>query len=229
MEFRLLGAAAGGFAAAWGSLALIHRADPAVRRSSSDLLVTGVIAGLIIGRLWAMIATGTNPLAHPADILIVRGGVDTIAAATTAVLVCGWFSRAALWPGLDALAPGAMFGLAGWHAGCLLRDACLGSPTGLPWGWSATPGGVDRHPVELYAALLLIAAGLAVLRLWRRHPGTGAATLAALMTAASTRAITEPMRPVLGAGLTASYVVVLGIVVFAGFGVWWQRYRRRQV
>ncbi len=229
MEFRLLGAAVVGLAAAWASLALIHRADPAVRRSSSDLLVTGVITGLIIGRLWAMIAAGTNPLAHPGDILIVRGGVDTIAAATTAVLVCGWLSRAALWPSLDALAPGATFGLAGWHAGCLLRDACLGSPTGLPWGWSATSGGVDRHPVELYAVILFIAAGLAVTRLWRRRPGTGAATLAALMAAPSIRAITEPMRPVLGEGLTASYIVALGVVASAGFGVWWQRYRRRRM
>ena len=81
--------------------------------------------------------------------------VDTIAAATAAVLVCGWLARAALWPVLDAVAPGAMFGLAGWHGGCVMRDACLGTPTGFPGVGRPRQAGVDRHPVELYAALLL--------------------------------------------------------------------------
>lgn len=223
MEFSLLAAATLAVAATCGSLFLIHRGDRTLARSTCDLAVIGVIAGLGVGRVWAMVAAGTNPIAHPLDLLIVRGGVDTFAAATGALAAVAWSARHDLARTLDALAPGAAFGLAGWHAGCLARDACLGTPTGLPWGWAASPGGVSRHPVELYAALLLVVAGVGLIALWRRRPATGVAATAAVLTAALIRGVTEPLRPVLGEGRTTGYLVAAGLAGIALGLVWWRR------
>ena len=223
MEFTLLAAAGIGVAAGHASLVAIHRGDPDLGRRSFDLAVMGIIVGIAAGRLWAMVASGTNPLTHVTDILIVRGGVDPFAATAAALATVSWSARHTLWPSLDALAPAAAFGLAGWHAGCLVRGACLGTTTGLPWGIATTPGSALRHPVEIYAAVLLIAAGFGLVWLWRHHPATGATTWAALFAVAATRTLTEPMRPVLGRGRTMEYGVTAAAVVVLGVIVWWQR------
>lgn len=223
MEFRLLGAVIVAVAAATGTIAVIHRTAPVTRRRLLDLVATGLLGGIALGRIWAMVAAGTNPIAHPLDLLIVRGGVDTVGATIGALAAVAWATRSDLVPLLDALAPAATFGLAGWHAGCLARSACLGTPTTLPWGWPATGGGPDRHPVEIYAALLLVAAALAVLRLWRRHPGTGRATALALVTVALVRLVTEPLRPVLGNGLIVEYAVATAAAALLAVWVWRRR------
>lgn len=220
MEFRLLAAVLVAVAAAAGVIVAMHRADPKVRRAALDLVATGLLGGIVVGRVWAMLASGTNPVTHPLDLLIVRGGVDTVGATLGALAAVAWAARSQLLASLDALAPGAVFGLAGWHAGCMVRTACLGTPTTLPWGWPATPGGPDRHPVEIYTALLLIGAGLAVRRLWRRHPGTGRATALALFGAATARALTEPLRPVLGDGLMLEYLVGAGLALALCLVAW---------
>lgn len=223
MEFRLLGAVAVAVAAATGTIAVIHRTAPVARRRLLDLVATGLLGGIAVGRVWAMVAAGTNPITHPLDLLIVRGGVDTVGAAVGALAAVAWAARSDLLPLLDALAPAAVFGLAGWHAGCVVRNACLGAPTTLPWGWPATGGGPDRHPVEIYTALLLVAAALIVLRLWRRHPGTARATALALFAAATARALTEPLRPVLGDGLVVEYGVATAAAALLGIWVWRRR------
>jgi prolipoprotein diacylglyceryltransferase len=66
---------------------------------------------------------------------------------------------------------------------------------------AASPGGLPRHPVEVYAAVLLLAAAVAV-ALWkaRRRPPLGVPAGVALATAAAIRLITEPLRPTLGTG-----------------------------
>ena len=219
MEFRLLGAVVVAVAAACGPLALIHRGTPVLRRRTIDLVATGILGGIVIGRVWAMLTAGTNPITHPLDLLIVRGGVNTVGATVGALASVAWAARSQLLPLLDALAPGAVFGLAGWHAACLVRNACLGTPTPLPWGWPPAAGGPDRHPVELYAALLLIAAGLLIWRQWQRHPGTGRATALALFAIATARALTEPLRPVLD-GLMVEYVVGAMAALLLGLLLW---------
>lgn len=215
MEFRLLAAAAIAVGATCGSLALLHRAAPAARRRSCDLVAAGLLAGIGTGRLWAMVGGGTNPLSHPLDVLIVRGGVDPLAAGLGALATVVWMSRTAVPAALDALAPGVAFGLAAWHAGCLARSACLGSPTGLPWGWPATGAGPDRHPVELYAALLLLVTATIAVWLWRRHPGGGWSAALVLLAVPLVRALTEPLRPVLGGGLLSEYLVAGALVAVA--------------
>jgi len=92
-----------------------------------------------------------------------------------------WSERTAAW-----LAAAALAGLAGWHAGCVTSGSCLGTATDLPWGYALDGGTVDRHPVELYAALLLAGAAIAVAA-WKQRgfPPRGAPAAAAIAAATS--------------------------------------------
>jgi prolipoprotein diacylglyceryltransferase len=150
MEFSLLGAAAFGlvavYAVLWWEAGRGNAAD--CTRDLWDLVLSAGIAGLVIGRLASMIQGGTNPITHPGDILIIRGGVDTGMAAAAALVTAAVMSRKDL-PRLDSAAPAALAGLAGWHAGCLARSACAGTPTDLPWSIHAEGSAIGRHPVEI--------------------------------------------------------------------------------
>lgn len=77
---------------------------------------------------------------------------------------------------------------------------------------------ITRHPVELYAALLIAGGAVAVARLGTRVMLKSGAALA---TAGLARLVTEPMRPSLTGGPVGWYVlaVIVGLVV----AVWGDR------
>ncbi|MFH2071521.1 MAG: prolipoprotein diacylglyceryl transferase family protein [Actinomycetota bacterium] len=226
MEFSLLGAAAAGLAGMYVVLRWEAGGGNAAEstRSLWDLLLTAAIVGLAVGRVASMLGGGSNPLTHPADILIVRGGVDTRAAAAAALLTAVVLARRDLMPTLDAAAPAALAGLAGWQAGCLARGACLGTPTGLPWGMPQPGSAIGRHPVELYAALLLVVGVVALMAWKRRRPPPGTITGVALGWAGAVRLVTEPLRLGIGGGPEWWYGagIALGCAVAA-----WGLLRRR--
>jgi hypothetical protein len=115
---------------------------------------------------------------------------------------------------LDATAAAAVLGLAGWHAGCLWRNLCLGAGSDLPWAWSLPTSTITRHPVEIYAALGLIAAAFIVARLPVR---TLLRTGAGLTLASFVLLLTEPLRLTIQGGLEAWYIagIATGMVVVA--------------
>ncbi len=217
MEFTLLGAA---FVAVIALYAMIYWE---ARRGNAagcthdlwEVAVTSAIAGLLVGRLAAMVGDGVNPITNPMDIIIVRGGVATGPAATATLATAAWLGRRELWPVLDGLAAGALAGLGGWHLGCVVRDACLGTPSDLPWAMTQPGSTIGRHPVELYAALALFVGAVAIAR-WRHRgkPPPGVPAGVALASAAAIRLLTEPMRPALSSPV-AWYAagVVVGIAV----------------
>lgn len=219
MEFGLLAAAV----LALGALRLALLPEGADAGRLWDLALTATIAGLATGRLTAMVASGVNPLTHPLDVLVVRGGVSSVAATFGVLAMAAWRSRDDLWPTLDALAAPALYALAGWHAGCVFTGSCLGTATDLPWGVAATAGGVPRHPTEAYAAVLLLVAATAVWLL-RRHgrDRSGVAVAAAAVAGAAIRLATEPLRASLGSGRSTSYAVGLAI---SGGLLAWRRWR----
>ncbi len=227
MEFGLLGAAVIAAVAARGVIWIETRVDDHGRPIAAawEGLATAAIAGLAVGRLAAMIGAGVNPLAHPLDVLIVRGGVDTVAAAIGALGVAAFVSRHDLVAIADAAAPAAVAGLAGWHAGCLVRGACPGTASDLPWAISG-PGGVSRHPVEVYAALVLAVAAALLLVAWSRRARPGMVAGMGLAAAGFARLVTEPMRLGIGPGPIWWYAAAL----VAGLGVaataWWRARRR---
>ena len=227
MEFSLLFAAFFGVAGLW----LMLRWEAARGNAAGcagdlwEYAIVAVVAGIFIGRLATMISDGVNPVTHPSDIIIIRAGVATGWAVLGALATLAWLARRELWPVVDGLSAASLAGLAGWHAGCLARDSCLGTPTDLPWGVAQSSGGPPRHPVEIYAALLFaaIAIGLAMWKA-RGRPPLGATVAAALAAAGAVRLVTEPMRPALGAGPVWWY---LGAVIIGAAGGLWALAGRR--
>jgi prolipoprotein diacylglyceryltransferase len=214
MEFTLLWAAATGvgLAAVMAGLEKRWGLIPEEIGSLTDLILGAAVTGLITGRLASMILAGISPITHPADILIVRSGVDTGFASLGALAFVGLTSRRHLATTLDVLGPAALAGLAGWHAGCLYRGACLGTTSTLPWAVAQEGSTLTRHPVEIYAALLFLTGALALLFLLRRgiRP-TGAAGALGLGLAGAIRLATEPIRPSLGSGPVAWYMAAIAI------------------
>lgn len=197
----------------------------ACTRNLWDLSISAIVAGVFFGRLTAMIIDGVNPIANPADILIIRGGVSPVAASLAAVGTAAWIGRTELWAVLDGLAAASLAGLGGWHAGCVVRASCLGTPSDLPWAIAQEGSTVTRHPVEVYAALLLLTATVAI-ALWRRRDriAPGVATGIALGVTGAVRLITEPMRPHFGVGMWPWYLAAaLGGAVIA---IWRSRTNR---
>jgi prolipoprotein diacylglyceryltransferase len=220
VEFTLLFAALAGVFGLYGFLWWEGKRGNAAdcSRSLWDTAVTAAIVGILGGRLAAMVLDGVNPITNPGDIIIVRAGVATGPATLVALATIVVLARRELVIVADGLAAAALGGLAGWHAGCLGRDACLGTPSDLPWASALEGSTITRHPVELYAAALffLAAAGLAWFKAYRR-PSPWLPTGVALVAAGSVRLATEPMRPALAGGPEAWYwaAVVLGAVLIA--------------
>ncbi len=215
MEFTLLFAALAGLAAAWLSARLLARSGlHPIPDNAFDLILNAAVVGVLVGRVWSMVAAGTNPVTNPGDLIVIRGGVDPLGASLGAMGTLLWATRRDGWATLDEIAPVALWGLSGWHAGCVITGACLGVATSLPWAFSAAGSDVGRHPVELYTALLLAAGALVLSRLRTSRPGLVAAL--AVLVAGTARLMTEPLRLSLGGGRTSLYVAgVIGAAIVA--------------
>ena len=207
MELSLLAAAV----LAWGALVVVLRIGDREGRAgeAGEILLGAAVAGLVAGRLAAMIIAGTNPLASPRDVIIVRGGVDTAWAAVGALATFAVLARKRLGVLADAAAAACLAGLAGWHAGCVFTDSCLGTPSDLPWAVALPGSDITRHPVEIYAAVLLALGTGAVLWWRRRAPPPGTIGAVAVAVAAGARLLTEPPRLDLGGAPGAIYAAGL--------------------
>lgn len=216
MEFTLLWAAVAGALALYATLWVMARRDATVCvRDLWDIALAAALVGLVVGRVVAMIRGGVNPVTNPGDFILIRAGVDTVGATVATLLTAGWLARRDLADQLDALAAPALVGLAGWHSGCLFREACLGTPSDLPWAFSQAGSDITRHPVELYAALLLVAAGVGIASYRPRFPPAWTLAGLGLAIAGFSRLITEPLRPALTTGPVWWYAaaIVVGLIV----------------
>lgn len=219
MEFSLLGAAATGVAALW----LVLRYEAARGNAADctkdlwDVALGAGVAGLVVGRLAAMIIAGTNPLTNPGDVMIVRSGVDTGWATVGALAGLVALSRREAMLVASGLSAAALAGLSGWEAGCLVRDTCHGTVTGLPWGIALDGSEVARHPVGVYTALAFAIGALLVIWLKRRRQIPPLVAGTALAIAGIARLATEAFRPALGTRPIAWYVAA--VVVGAGVAI----------
>lgn len=218
MEFTLLasaGVAVGGF---W----LMLRWEAKRGNASGcaldlwDTGLTAAAAGLVIGRLVAMVQASINPLTDPAQIILVRSGVSTAGAAIGALLVFGFLARKSFLPAADAIGPSVLAGLGGWHLGTVITGSWLGTVSTLPWAQTVAGSDISRHPVEIYAAFLFVAAALSIAT-WKQRgrPALGAPAGLTLIAAGGIRLATESLRISLLGGPVWLY---LGAIV-AGTGV----------
>jgi prolipoprotein diacylglyceryltransferase len=226
MEVSLLVAAILSAGAGWAALRLEEAKGmlAVTRREAWDTVVLACVAGVAAGRLAHLVASGVDLIHHSADLFVIRGGVSSGWASLTAIGVCiASTARRRLPSLLDQIAPAALASLSAWHASCLIRASCLGDVTGLPIGWHQSGSTLRRHPVELYASVLLLSAAIAAfMMLTRRVPRLLVASLSLAM-AGTSRLITEPLRPSFHGGPTGWYtsavaagLVVAALVVVAG-------------
>jgi prolipoprotein diacylglyceryltransferase len=223
MEFTLLASAAMAAGAFW----LMVRWEAKRGNAAGCALdiweagITSAIGGMLIGRLVAMLSVGINPLTDPGQILLIRSGVSAVGATLGTLVIFSFLARHELFSAADAIAPAALAGLAGWHAGCLPTDGCLGTESSLPWAMVLDGSTVTRHPVELYAAILfaIAAFGIAAWKQYGRPPLLAPAGVA-LMAAGTIRLATEPLRISLAGGpvwLYAAGIVIGTAVVVTAF------------
>jgi len=216
MEFTLLAAAAIAGAAAYAMLWWEAKHGNAARCAGNlwEIALVSTVAGIFIGRIVAMLVDGVNPIAHPMDVILVRSGVSTVGASVGAAAVFALQARRNTITMADGISAAALAGLAGWHAGCVVRGSCLGTASDLPWAIAQEGSTVTRHPVGIYAALLLAFAAILV-AWWKayRRPPAGSPAAIAIIAAAGTRLATEPFQPSISGGPVWFYASGLALGV----------------
>ena len=224
MEFTLLGAAAIAGGAAYTMLWWEAKRGNAARCAGNlwETVLVSAVIGIFIGRIVTMLIDGVNPIAHPMDVMLVRSGVSTIGASIGAAVAFFWQSRREPVTMADGISAAALAGLAGWAAGCLVRGTCLGTASDLPWALAQEGSNLTRHPVGIYAAILLGVAAV-VLAWWKayRRPSAGVPASLAVVAAAAVRLATEPFQPSLSGGPMWFYAcgLAVGLVGVVWFGI----------
>ena len=218
MEFTLLGAAALGVGGFWLMLRWEAKRGNAAGCALDlwDAGLTSGAVGLVVGRLVAMAQVGINPIADPAQIILVRSGVSTAGASIAALLMFGFLARKSFLSSADAIGPSVLAGLAGWHLGALVTGTWLGTVSNLPWAQAAQGSNITRHPVELYTAALFALTAFAIAT-WKQRgrPPLGAPAGLSLAAAGGVMLVTEPVR----VSLTGGPIWLYAGAMVAGFGV----------
>ncbi|HYA98469.1 MAG TPA: prolipoprotein diacylglyceryl transferase, partial [Methylomirabilota bacterium] len=144
--------------------AYILNADFRRRKFQADaFLVIGItgLAGIVGARLYHVLETPRELLAHPGELLLSRFGFawfGSLLAGFVTLVILARRARIPLLEFLDACSPAAAAGYAIGRIGCLLSgDGDYGVPTTLPWGMSFPNGVVPTtarvHPTPVYEFL----------------------------------------------------------------------------
>jgi hypothetical protein len=187
------------------------------RRDLVDAALVPAMMGLLAGRLAAIVLGDPNSLTRPADILVLRGGVEFWPGLAVALLVMMWASRQSL-PALPArLADGAPYALvayAAYEAACLVRSGCFGPSTTI----GLVPRGIASRmfPVGLVVAVAAVGLAGVVRRSARRDSITRCAL--AIGGLATIRTVASVWLPKIGSGPSRQHVesmaVAAGVVMF---------------
>lgn len=188
------------------------------RTSSSgvlDQLLAPAMAGLLAGRVVALVLDDPTSLRSLRAFLVIRGGVElwpgAIAAAATLVVGLRRAGEAVL-PAVARLVPVALIGYAAFEATCLLREGCYGphSAVGL------RPDGIGATMLPLGVIAGAVLAGVAVV-LARRPADPPIVTIAsATLAVAAVRSIESVWLPRIGDGLTRPHWESIAVTVLAG-------------
>ena len=212
MDLTLLLRAVGAMAAAGLVLWLSRRRLPSDYSQPFNDLLGAVLAGIAVGRLTYVLGEGIDVLARPVELIFVRGGVSPVSAAVAGVAFLAWTCRSDLLSRWDHLAPAVLAGLAVWEGGCWWQGSCLGTPSGLWWAVALPGSELTRHPVGMYAAVLLMAGAV---WLWWRPLRVRGATAAAGLAWASVVRLATPLWSV-GAWSPWTWAYLAGLLIGVG-------------
>ena len=182
------------------------------RRNLLDSSIGPAILGLLAGRVVAMLLEDPRSLARPADILVLRGGVELWPAVSMGV-VAGFLATRRdgrnEWAALADSAPSALVAYASYEAACLARSGCFGpvSKIGL------IPPGLTSAmvPVGLVVAIAIVALAAAV-RQRTLSDGFGGVALA-IGGLALVRSLASIWLPKIGNGPTRQHVESVVVLV----------------
>jgi prolipoprotein diacylglyceryltransferase len=175
VDVTLLLRAVGSLAAAAVLLWLSKRRLPCDYPQPFNDLLGAVLMGIAVGRVAYLLGEGIDLLSRPLELIFIRGGIAPIPAAAAGLGYLVWTCRADLLNRMDHLAPAALAGLAVWEGGCWWQGSCLGSPSGLWWSLPLPGSDLTRHPVGMYAAVVLAVGALLLARRPLRGKGETAA------------------------------------------------------
>lgn len=180
----------------------------------------GLLAGAVVGRMGHVVAFWPAYRAHPLEII----GLNTRAfllwpGVVGALTVAGWYvwRHKLPWAAvLDAVAPGALVGIAIVDLGALLAGRNVGAPTDLPWAIALW--GVRRHPSQIYELLAVLVVLGMTLRMLGTRGRQGSVAWVAVLGYGLSRWLLEPFRAesvmVLG-GLRVAQIVGLVMALVA--------------
>jgi len=205
---------------------------------AADIVVAGVIGGIIGAKLWYVALTG-DPGA-----LLSRGGLvwyGGFIGGVIAVMLNGWRRRVPLRLTMELVAPGLAVGYGIGRVGCFLVQDDYGMPTSLPWGMKfpqglppTTAGNLQQMfgapvpagtqpwdvlavpPTQLYETAAMLLVFWILWRLRAHHHATGWLFGLYLMCAGTERFLIEFLRAkddrILD-GFTVAQATSLGLVV----------------
>ena len=211
-----------------------------------DIIVAGVIGGLIGAKLWYVALYGLDRLFNRGG-LVWYGGLIGGAAA---VIFNGWRLKVPTRFTMDLAAPALAVGYGLGRVGCFVVQDDYGIPTSLPWGvkfphgmppttaqnlarWGIeVPPGTDPftvlavHPTQLYETAIMLGVFWLLWRMRTHARGTGWLFGLYLMLAGTERFLIEFLRakddrylgPFTLAQGVAITVVVIGVVLTQRFG-----------
>ena len=181
-------------------------------RTVFDALTPGLLVGVLVGRVAAMLLDDPRGLSRLGDILILRGGAEFwpgVVAGFLVIAVMARRERAPVWARLADLAPYALLAYGVYEGACIIRDGCFGpeAPVGL------YPSGVAAREFPIGLAVALVITGLALLL--RRLSDDRSVLLAGAAGLGTVRAVAAIWLPRVGTGATRQQILSAGVAVVA--------------
>jgi prolipoprotein diacylglyceryl transferase len=211
----------------WVALNVVEREAPRHKVSAavvSNLILIGLLAGILGARLWYAIRFLNVYLENPLGLFSLNPATlaaeEGILTGLIAAIIYGQRKGLRLWPSLDVLAPGlAVFNIALGISHLASGDA-FGAPSTLPWALELW--GELRHPTQVYEIIIaiLILVLLWRIRAWKVFPGF--VFLSWLGLTALSRLLIEAFRGdsvILAGSLRSAQVVSLGVLVLVMVGM----------
>ena len=143
---------------------------------AADIVMAGVIGGLIGAKLWYVALTGESPF-HRGGFVWYGGFLG----GTTGILLLGWLKRVPTRFTMELCAAPLALGYALGRVGCFLVNDDYGIPSSLPWAMKFPQGLPPTTAADLTALHVQLPAGTLPDQLFAVHPTQIYETIAMLL------------------------------------------------